>query len=162
MTSDTNFLTWIVASGGWIVAIFLAWLGYRERRELQHTERLMKTVAYFEGGTQKRSIGLALVEGLLSLRDSHAEVLIPLLANQFVYLLLNPEVRNSVHEERNLVRIFVLLSRVSDLQSRHHDSWCEVGDAIYRRLEGEQSGLSIAEPTLRLWRKKLKHSEKEA
>ena len=162
MTSDTNFLTWMIATGGWAVAIFVAWLGYRERRDLQQSERLLKTVAYFEGGTQKRSIGLALVEGLLNLKDSHASILVPLLTNQFVYLLLHPEVKNSVHEERNLVRIFQLLSQVTDLSTRHHYSWCEVGDAISRRLDGEESGLLIAAPTLRMWLKALGHGEREA
>ena len=161
-STDTNVLTWIVACGGWLVAVFVAWLGYAERRASQQADLLLKTVAHFEGGTQKRSIGIALVEGLLGKRAEHKGVLVPLLTNQFVYLLLHPEVKPSPHEERNLVRIFQLLASTPALVRDHHYSWCEAGDAIYRRLEGECSGLVVSEPTLKLWRKTLGHEKSVA
>ena len=161
MIDDANVLKWIIACGGWLVAIFLAYLGYAERRATQKADMLFKTVAYFEGGTQKRSIGIALVEGLLRKNSEHIAVLVPLLSNQFVYLLLHPAVKDSVHEERNLVRLYHLLKQIPSLcaQQEHHDSWCEVGDAINRWLDGERSGLRVSEPTLKLWLKGLGHSE---
>jgi len=157
MLNDLNLLTWIIACGGWLVAMFLAWLGFAERKATQEADFLLKTVAYFEDGTQKRSIGIALIEGLLGKKAKHIGVLLPLLTNQFVYLLLHPDVKASAHEERNLVRIFQLIAATPRLPENHHYCWCEAGDAIYRRLEGEKSGLLISEPTLRLWQKKLGH-----
>jgi hypothetical protein len=160
--TDTNVLTWVVACGGWLVAVFVAWLGYAERKASQEADLLLKTVAYFEGGTQKRSIGISLIEGILGKSAQHRGVVVPLLVNQFVYLLLHPEVKASVHEERNLVRIYQLLASTPNLSQEHHYSWCEAGDAIYRRLEGECSGLLISEPTLRLWKKGLGHEKSAA
>jgi hypothetical protein len=161
MFDDANALKWIIACGGWLVAVFLAYLGYAERKANQKAELLLKTVSYFEGKTQKRSIGIALVEGLLRKNSEHIGVLVPLLTNQFVYLLLHPDVKDSVHEERNLVRLFHLLEEIPSLraQQEHHDSWCEVGDAIGRWFGGERSGLRISEPTLKQWLKTLGHSE---
>lgn len=161
MLDDPNILKWTIACGGWVVAIFLAYLGYAERKSGQQADLLLKTVAYFEGGTQKRSIGIALVEGLLQKNSNHAGVLVPLLTNQFVYLLLHPDVKESIHEERNLVRLFNLLSSTPSLrtQREHHDSWCEVGDAIGRWFNGERSALRLSEPTLKLWLRELGHSE---
>lgn len=161
MVDDANALKWGIACGGWLVAIFLAYLGYAERRASQKADLLLKTVAYFEGGTQKRSIGIALVEGLLRKNPEHVAVLVPLLTNQFVYLLLHPDVKDSVHEERNLVRLYQLLKQIPSLraQQEHHSSWCEVGDAIGRWFGGERSGLRVSEQTLKLWLKGLGHSE---
>ena len=161
MFDNASTIQWVVACGGWLVAIILAYLGYAERRASQKMDLLLKTVAYFEGGTQKRSIGIALVEGLVRKNPEHVGVLVPLLTNQFVYLLLHPDVKDSVHEERNLVRLYHLLKQIPSLraQQKHHDYWCEVGDAIGRWFGGERSGLRISEPTLRLWLKGLGHSE---
>lgn len=157
MFDDGNVLKWIIACGGWFVAVFLAYLGYQERKEQQKADLLLKTVAYFGGGSQKRSVGIALVEGLLHKDSRHVRVLIPLLANQFVYLLLHPNVKDSVHEERNLIRLFSLIRDTPRLQEEHHHSWCEVGNAIGRRLEGEESGICISEQTLRSWLECLGH-----
>lgn len=159
MLNDGNLLKWIIASGGWLVALFLAYLGYLERRAAQQADLLLKTVDHFEGGAQKRSIGIALVEGLLQKQPKHLGVLVPLLTNQFVYLLLHPEVKDSVHEERNLVRLVVLLKQTPGLKEKHNHSWCEIGNAIERRQNGEKSGLKIAEPTLALWKRGFGHAD---
>ena len=148
-------MTWAIACGGWLIAVLLTYLGYLERRASQQSDLLLKTVAYFEGKTQKRSIGIALVEGLLRKNPKQRDVLIPLLTNQFVYLLLHPDVSESVHEERNLVRLYNLLADTPNLKQDYHHSWCEIGDAITRRSGGECSGINITEPTLNQWRKKL-------
>ena len=155
---DSNLLKWILALGGWVISIFVVYLGYLERRSTQEVDFLLKTVAYFEGGTQKRSIGIALIEGLLHKNSRHQGVLVPLLTNQFVYLLVHPDVKNSVHEERNLVRIFSLLEHTPNLKSRHYCSWCEMGEAILRRRNGESSSLVVSTSTLDAWSKALGHA----
>jgi len=152
---DGEFVKWAIACGGWLLAVLLALLGYLERRANQQSELLLKTVAYFEGKTQKRSVGIALVEGLLHKNPKHRDVLVPLLTNQFVYLLLHPDVAASVHEERNLIRLYNLLTDTPNLKQTHYHSWCEIADAIGRRSGGECSGITITEPTLNQWRKNL-------
>ena len=158
---DADTIKWSIACGGWLLAIVLAYLGYLERRANQRSELLLKTVSYFDGGTQKRSIGIALIEGLLKKDAEHRQVLVPLLANQFVYLLLHPDVKDSPHEERNLVRLFFLLAATPNLRSEHFEAFGDVADAISRRLDGETSGLTITRPTLNSWQKKLGLSEHE-
>src|SRR5437762_14139571 len=116
---NTDTIKWTIACGGWLLAVILAYLGYLERRANQRSELLLKTVSYFDGGTQKRSIGIALIEGLLQKDAEHRQVLVPLLANQFVYLLLHPDVKASPHEERNLVRLFFLLAATPKLRTEH-------------------------------------------
>jgi hypothetical protein len=160
---DQNMIMWAIACGGWLIAVLLAYLGYLERKANQQSELLLKTVSYFDGGTQKRSIGIALIEGLLQKDAQHRQVLVPLLTNQFVYLLLHPDVKASPHEERNLIRLFFLLAATPNLRTEHFDSYGEIADAIARRLDGEASGIIISQPTLDLWTKKLGVSDaKEA
>ena len=160
MLNDASLLTWIIACGGWAIAIFTTYLGYAERREIRKADLLLRTVSYFEGGTQKRSIGIALVEGMQTSDKANLGVLVPLLVNQLVYLLLHPDVKDSPHEQRNVVRIYLLLKSIfANLEFRKQFtmSWCEVGDAIGRRLEGETSGLDISKITLLMWLKELGH-----
>ena len=151
-----QIVTWSIAVGGWLIALITTFLGYLERRRTQERELLLQNVAYFDGGTQRRSIGIALIEGLIRRRRQHRDVLLPLLANQFVYLLCHPEVKQSVHEERNLVRLYRLLSETPEFADRFHEVWCDVADAIERRLGGEKSGLLITEVTLSYWKKGLR------
>lgn len=60
---DVEYVKWVIASGGWIVALFTVWIGYRERRDAREEETLREALGYFTGGTQKRSIGIAFLEG---------------------------------------------------------------------------------------------------
>lgn len=153
----TEIITIIVASGGWIVAIAQATFSFLERRKEKNDEILFKTVEYFTGDSQKRSVGISLIEGLISQKKNYHEILAPLLANQFVYLLLSSDSESSAHEQRNLVRIyFVLKGILNDDKEKHWYVRCEVLDAITRRMEGpEKSKINVAEPTLQLWKEGL-------
>lgn len=152
----TEIITIIVASGGWIVAIAQATFSFLERRKEKNDEILLRTVEYFTGGSQKRSVGISLIEGLIKQKKSYHEIVAPLLANQFVYLLLSSD-SESVNEERNLVRIYFVLKSILDSdKEKHWNTRCEVLDAITRRMEnGEKSKINVANETLQLWKKGL-------
>lgn len=145
---------WIVASGGWLVAILTLVIGYSERRQAREEERLGRTLDYFGGGSQKRSIGIALIEGLWVKNAQHHDVIVPLVANQLVYLLLSTESIDA-HNERNLVRLFMIFKSIPNLNEKYWDRRCDVADAITQRLEGVKRGIPVSSVTLKMWMKDL-------
>ncbi len=145
---------WILASGGWVVAILTLILGYRERKQAREEERLAKTLDYFDGGSQRRSIGIALVEGLWVKKPNSHDVIVPLVANQIVYLLLSTGSVDA-HNERNLVRLFMILKSIPNLNQKYWDRRCDVADAFFRRLEGEEKGIPVPSVTLKIWMEAL-------
>lgn len=153
--NSQQLLDWVIASGGWIVAIFALWIGYKERVQFRREERLQETLQYFTGGTQKRSVGIALIEGVWNLHPEQMKVLIPVVSNQIVYLLLTTDSKNEAHEERNLVRLVSLMSSYISETKDSGSYVYDVLDAIARKLEGERKGLAVAPATLNLWRMKL-------
>lgn len=154
---DIKILTFIIAAGGWIVVIIQTFLGFLERQKKHKDDILLKATEYFTGGTQKRSIGISLIEGMIKSNQKYYDVIVPLLSNQFVYLLLQSDTQSPIHEERNLVRIFFLLrDMILSNKTKYHRDKCEVLDAIGRRMDGvEKSTLRIAKQTLELWQKDL-------
>jgi hypothetical protein len=152
----TEIITLIIAFGGWLLAILQYLMGYYERKKSKNDEILLRTVDYFTGGSQKRSVGISLIEGLIKDKNEYYEIIAPLLANQFVYLLLVSDSEPSVHEERNLVRIFFILKKIfqSD-RHRYADIKNEILDAILRRKDGEKSSINISLQTLEIWKQQI-------
>ena len=149
-------IAWVVAAGGWLVALFEYYLGDRERRAQRDDELLAQTLAYFDGGTQRRSIGLALVEGIWIRQKKQLDVIVPVLINQTIYLLLSSESKDAVHEERNAIRLLHLLDRAIPLTSQPGEHRPEILDAILRKCCGEgKQGVDLTEPTLKSWFKRL-------
>lgn len=154
LTADK--IAWIVALGGWVVASLQFYFGYRERREQREEDLLAKTLAYFEGKTQRRSIGISLVEGIWAPRKRYMDIIVPVLVNQAVYLLLSSSSVNAVHEERNLLRLFGLLERCIPDCSNPTNHRNEILDAILRRdPELEERGIPLGRSTLETWFKKF-------
>ena len=54
----------VVALGGWVLAGTSTWLNYRTKTE----ENYYRTLDWLSGGTQKRNLGIAAVEGSWHLR----------------------------------------------------------------------------------------------
>ena|ERR1700759_220894 len=151
---NEEFAKWIIAGGGWLVAIFTLTLGFIERRQAREEERLGRTLDYFEGGSQRRGIGIALIEGLWVNKTRHHDVIVPLIANQIIYLLLSTKSVDA-HNERNLVRMIMILRSIPNLKSKYPERWGDVCDAIARKLEGEQKGIPISSQTLKTWMQEL-------
>jgi hypothetical protein len=151
---DKETLTILVAAGGWVVALVTLVLGYRERRAAREEDRLGKTLDYFDGGSQKRSIGISLLEGVWANNPRYHAVLVPLVANQIVYLMLSTE-SHDAHNERNLVRLFAIFKSIPHLKDKYVERWADVCDAILRKYGGENKGMPLSRPTLEQWAKAL-------
>lgn len=78
----------------------------RERREA----RVFEALKWFEGKTQRRNIGIAVVEGAWSETPHLRATLIPLLINQAIYLLAESKQREAAHEADNRIRLMRLIT----------------------------------------------------
>ena len=145
-------IAWTVAFGGWAFAVLQYYLGYRERCQQREEDLLAKTLEYFEGKTQRRSIGISMVEGIWAPKAKHMDILVPVMLNQTIYLLLSSSSTDAVHEERNLVRLYQLLKRCIPQTSNPGEHYPEILDAILRKdPDEERRGIPLSRPTLRLW-----------
>jgi hypothetical protein len=124
----------VAAIGGWVVAAILAITGYRERRENQRHMVLLQALEYLTGGSQKRSIGIALIEGLWERGHPFHRSLLPALINQAVYLLLETESREGRHQFQNWCRIMELIFHapyVPNLKTHYY----ELSNALYQHID---------------------------
>jgi hypothetical protein len=138
------------------VAVITLVFGYLERRSAREEERLAKTMDYFDGGSQRRSIGISMIEGVWVKNPRYHSVLVPLIANQIVYLLLSTD-SHDAHNERNLTRLVMLLKGIPNLKEQYFERWGDVCDAIPRKYDGEMKGIPVSQPTLKLWAKGFGH-----
>ena len=88
-------------------------------------------------------------------KTQYLDTLVPVIANQIVYLLVTTDSDDEAHEERNLVRLYQLFSEIPDIKTRYNHYLCDVLDAIGRKLDGEKKGISMASSTLEMWQKTL-------
>jgi hypothetical protein len=58
---DTQDLNLVASAAGWLVALASLYWGYRERQADRGEQRLGKTLDYFDGGSQRRCIGISLM-----------------------------------------------------------------------------------------------------
>ena len=145
---------WFLASGGWLVAILTLVIGYLERRQGREEERLAETLEYFVGGSQRRSVGIALIEGLWANKPRHHAVIVPLIANQIVYLLLSTD-SVDIHNKRNLERLFDILITVPNLRRKYLRPSTDVLRAIRQKLEGNEKGIPLSPALLDKWKRDL-------
>jgi len=81
-----------------------------EREKIRYEEVVLKSLDYFTGQTQRRNVGIAIVEGAWSRTPHLRPVFVPLLVNQAVYLLEESGQAEASHEAENLARIMTLLT----------------------------------------------------
>ena len=98
-------LAFVIAVAGWVIAIF-QFFGNRGQRTW---ELLLESLRWFEGGTQPRSIGIALVESKWAFHPEFRGRWASILVNQAIYLLTRKNDRDAIHERANLYRIMDLL-----------------------------------------------------
>ncbi|GAB4578819.1 MAG: hypothetical protein Fur0022_15560 [Anaerolineales bacterium] len=153
---DKDLLNIAISAAGWIVAVITLVLGYLERKGAREQDRLGKTLDYFDGGSQRRSIGISMLEGVWLHNRRYHNILVPLVANQIVYLLLSTD-SHDAHNERNLVRLIMIFGAIPKLKEKYHDRWGDVCDAISRKYAGEPKGIPVTKPTLKRWGQALGH-----
>ena len=61
---NKDLIALVAAAGGWVVILVTLAIGYVERKTTRQEDLLSKTLAYFDGGSQRRSIGISLLEGI--------------------------------------------------------------------------------------------------
>ena len=103
--SSRDLLPWITALTA-IIGFFLQRMWQLKKDRL---ERLYNSLQWFEGHTQKRSLGIAMIEANWHKEKSFHKTWVSILTNQAVYLLRQSEQGHSAHEIENLKRIMRLL-----------------------------------------------------
>jgi len=104
-----------------------------ERAKLRDV--LYESLKWFEGGTQNRSIGIAVVRTSWELHPEFHKLWIEVLANQVIYLLAAQEPKDRPHENENLRRIMETLLRESALIDT--ETYRILCDTIRRKSNGE-------------------------
>jgi hypothetical protein len=143
----------VAAVGGWIIAAMLAITNYLERRGEQRQKVLLQALEYLTGGSQKRSIGIALIEGLWEKRFPYLRSLMPALISQAVYLLLETESREGRHQFHSWLRIMDLIMRAPPVPELS-DQYSEVSIALLEHLEAEDPlprGIQMPRETAQIW-----------
>ena len=156
MFSNENILLLIIAIGGWSVAIIQFIVSLVERYFQRKRELLLTAFSYFTGGSQKRSIGISIIEGLWTKKEKYSEFLVPLLSNQIVYVLLHSKQGNSRHEFHNYLRMIGLIMKVKNIKSKYYDSYGEIRNALDLKLESKENrGIEVTSITIKAWIDKL-------
>lgn len=135
-----------------------------ERTSSRQEEHIIRALDYFTGHTQRRNVGIAIVEGYWHARPDLRGILIPLLANQAVYLLEGSKQREAIHEADNCRRIVELLLKIdsSDLKSGLQDYYHVLFKSVDRRYNleiiesTEKRGVDIPAERLKEWLIKLR------
>jgi hypothetical protein len=118
---------------------------------------LYESLRWFEKGTQRRSIGISIVEASWDLFPEFRTVWLAVFANQAVYLLAVSKQKEKAHEVANLVRIMQLVVRHKS--SVDPVAFQALRDALRDRIEGRiTKGLSMDGNVLKEWRDALTSS----
>jgi len=97
----------VVAVLGWVVVVW-QYIGGRKEREAKF---VLDSLKWFEGKTQRRSIGIAVAESNWTKYPQLQVQWTAVLAGQAIHLLTRTKERESVPERYNLVRIMSVLRR---------------------------------------------------
>lgn len=160
-----TFGTWSIALAGWLVAVVQVYISRRDRAQQRDEQLLQTTLSFFDGGTQKRSLGIAMIEGVWRKRADYVTIFAPVLVNQAIYLLRVSDESTQAHEERNLIRILRLLGDMLPLHpSRSEisgDLLDSIGIAHGRACGSEASEGPLSSPTLEIWFTKFGGSKED-
>lgn len=137
----------IAAFAGWVLAFLQFFFTFRAASEKNEAELLEKTLHYFNQGTQARSIGISLVEGIWWKRKKNLDIILPVLISQVLHLLT--ESKESPQDSRNLIRLLTLIERLLPYASPGSYELAEISEALLFGAQKE-SGLT-SNVTLRLW-----------
>jgi hypothetical protein len=115
---------------------------------------LYESLQWFEKGSQKRSIGISIVDASWSLFPEFQSIWLAVLANQAVYLLAVSKQNDDAHEIANLRRIMRVLVR----EKAHLDPMAlqTVSETLDKKTQKKiTSGLSIEDADLAAWQEAL-------
>jgi hypothetical protein len=126
-----------------------------ERKDVRVEELVLRSLEYFTGKTQRRSVGIAVVEGAWRDAPHLHKVFVPLLANQALYLLKVSRSVHSSHESENLKRMMALLTRESVVKEYGAVHLGSIADALAERQRSRSDrrsrGVELEEDDVRKW-----------
>jgi hypothetical protein len=93
-------------------------LAAKEAERSKQRDVLYESLKWFEGGTQRRSIGISVVNTSWSTFEEFRPLWTEVFANQAIYLLTASKQGTKAHEHDNLRRIMDLLLREPALMTR--------------------------------------------
>jgi hypothetical protein len=118
---------------------------------MKNREIFLDSLGWFEGGTQKRNIGIAIVESEWDKKDNKdfRSRWTSVLTNQAVYLLTRKPTKGKekepvFHEEQNLIRIMDILMEKADVKENYKNEFLFLTYAFKNHINNPES-------------KKLKH-----
>jgi hypothetical protein len=140
-----------VGLGGWIAAGATTWLNYKAASEAN----FYRALDWLSGGTQKRNLGIAAVEGAWHTRRVR-RLSTPLLCSSAVYLLLRSDERDSANELNNLYRIMYMLTARPKINASQVFHYRLLLSALGEKLEpGFIGGLDVSSEKVNEWRSKV-------
>jgi hypothetical protein len=128
-----------------------------DRARIRHEDVVLRALEYFTGKTQRRNVGIAIVEFHWESTPRLRGVFVPLLVNQAVYLLEQSDQTTERHESDNLRRVVALLLGAMDSEGRAAErDYRALLDSLERRLKEPGAtvtkGVSVDPKVLREWR----------
>lgn len=146
----------IGASVGATIAVVQAVLNYLERKRSRRDGSLFQAFQYFDGGTQRRNIGIAIIEGLWQEAPHLQGLFIPLLVNQAIYLLIGSEQSEARNEQDNLRRIMALAITPAAAAAGFAGHYRELLRAVEDKKAGRaRAGVNVDTKTLDEWTGRL-------
>lgn len=146
-------MDWKIAIGitGWLLAAVQFAFNFREAKEKNESELLEKTLYYFNQGTQARTIGISLVEGIWWKRKKNLDIILPVLISQVLHLVT--EAKDTPQDSRNLIRLLGLIEKLLPHAAPGSHELAEISEALMWGAQIEDKGVSKA--SLRAWYKKF-------
>lgn len=127
-----DFLPWLTA----IVAIISFFIQRNWQLKKDRVDKLYDSLRWFEGKTQSRSVGIAMVEANWEQETDFRKIWYPVLSNQAIYLLLKSGQDDAPHEISNLKRIMTLLKHNKrDFQNKFKQGFDELALALHLRTD---------------------------
>lgn len=151
---DTSVVSIVSTASSASVAIVLAVIAAAERYRQEKQNTLIRALEYLTGGSQKRSVGIALIEGLWHKKHPYYRAVLPALTNQAVYLLLVTKSKGP-HQSQNFLRIMnLLLSAPYDADFEAY--FIQIIESLrLREQKTIPGGIDLEPPVAKCWIKKL-------
>jgi hypothetical protein len=156
IVSSPGTSAWIAAGAAIVsslIAAGLAFFGFIERGRERKRDTMLKALEYLTGGSQNRSVGVALIEGLWFQGHPFEEAIVPALVNQAVYLLLGTDSgarRDQIHSWKRIMRLILSVPP----RDRYRDLYLELAEGLEQRAsqkEMPKKGIEIEAETSRHW-----------
>jgi hypothetical protein len=147
-----------LAIAGWFLAIVQFFVTHIETKSKNANDLLEKTFNYFGQSTQSRAIGISLVEGVWLKQKKNLDIILPVLTSQALFLLTatdKPEI-----EERNLIRILLLIAECLPYASDVGIETAEISEVLFRGAQTDD-GVNLSNNTLKSWFAKFNSGDTE-